>query len=112
MDESRFERRLDEAASQWRNQRYTGPMPVFSTHRRRTGLFAVAGTVAAAIVALILLRPAAQDWPEELRPVLRGSPLAASAPEPPANRVAFKLPNAPERSTCFALADGCDKPAG
>lgn len=112
MDEREFQQRLDEAAAQWRRQRYTGPLPGFSVRRRRLVPLLLTGAIAAAVVVALLPSPASQEWPAELRPVLRGSPLAATAPEPPADGMGFKLPAAPSRSTCFASTEDCDKPAG
>lgn len=107
----RFEQRLDDAARVWRRQRYTGPVPAFEP-RRGFPRLAWAGALAAALFAVVLLRPGQPDWPEELRPVLRGSPLAAETPRPPAARVVFRLPDAPGRQTCFSQTENCDQPTG
>jgi hypothetical protein len=64
------------------------------------------------MVAIFMLWPTSQDWPEELRPVLRGSPFAATAPPQPPAGVAFRLPSAPARQTCFTATDTCEQPAG
>lgn len=111
MTQDRFEQRLDEAARAWQRQRYTGPVPEFEPQRGVPGL-AWAGALAAALFAAVLLRPPEPDWPEQLRPVLRGSPLAVDTPRAPAARVVFRLPDPPGRQTCFSRAEDCDQPAG
>lgn len=111
MENDKFEQRLDEAARVWQRQRYTGTLPDFEPQRGFPRL-AWAGAVAAALLAALLLRPTQPDWPEELRPVLRGSPLAAETPEAPAARIVFRLPDAPGRQSCFSQTEDCGQPAG
>lgn len=111
MKNDSFEQRLDEAAGAWQRQRYTGPVPEFEPQRGIPRL-AWAGALAAALFAAVLLRPDQPDWPEELRPVLRGSPLAVETPRAPAAPVVFRLPDAPGRQTCFSQTEDCDQPAG
>lgn len=111
MDKDRFEQRLDDVATRWQQQRYSGPMPSFEPRRQRHPL-AWSGALATAAAAIFLLWPGEPDWPDELRPVMRGSPFAATAPAPPQAGMAFRLPSAPARPTCFTATEDCDQPAG
>ena len=111
MEKDDFEQRLNDATRAWQRQRYTGPVPEFKSQPAFPRL-AWASALAAALFAAVLLRPGEPDWPEELRPVLRGSPLAVEAPQAPAARVGFRLPDSPGRQICFSQTEDCGQPAG
>ena len=110
-----FEQRLDEVSRQWRAQRYRGPVPEFEPAGARPLLPWLAAFATAVIVA-VMVWPRETPWPDELRPVLRGSPLQAAAPTPPPGGVGFRLPATPARPSCFSATssqtDACDQPAG
>ena len=110
-----FERRLEELSGQWRAQRYPGPVPDFGPAPARP-LLPWAAAFATAVIVALLVWPDSEPWPDDLRPVLRGSPLQASAPTPPPGGVGFRLPVKPSRTSCFthppSQTDACDQPAG
>ena len=106
-----FEERLQSAVRQWQSLRYTGKEPAFETQPARNSLVWAGAAVAAGILAIILW-PSAPQWPEALRPVLRGSPFHATAPALPTQRVDFRFPGAPTRTSCFSQPDACEQPTG
>jgi hypothetical protein len=111
MSEDSFNERLDGIAKAWQRQRYSGPAPAFEAPAEEHRL-AWWGAFALAVLVAVLLWPGAPEWPESLRPVLRGSSLAAQAPAPTAAPVAFRLPSAPQRQSCFSPTGPCDQPTG
>ncbi len=110
MTDDEFDQQLDEMARVWQRQGYRGPAPVANV--RATQPLAWWSAAAAAAVVAVLLWPSTPHWPDTLRPLMRGSPLAATAPAPPAQAAGFRLPAPPTRSSCFSGTDDCDRPAG
>ena len=108
--------RLDALSEEWRQLGYTGPALIPAETAARPAVFTwlAPAAVAAAVLALWLW-PGAQpapEWPENLRPVVRGSPFAIDAPARPPDSVAFRFPRSPVRQSCIAPASACDQPAG
>lgn len=112
--DDKFEQRLATLGQAWRELRYSGPELEAVTPGKPSPLMLWwLAPVAAASLAAFVLWPGAGPaitWPDNLRPVMRGSPFAASAP--PAPQVSFRLPGAPSRQSCISPAVDCDQPAG
>ncbi len=114
-EQDNFDDRLEQVSRQWRHQRYTGPAPVFEPAPQRH-IPIWAGALAAAAILIVVIWPSQPEWPDKLRPVVRGSPFQATAPMPPPSNVAFRLPGRPDWGSCFAETPSqikpCDPPAG
>ncbi len=113
--DSSIDERLAAVSDEWRSLRYTGPALDMQPVTDRSPLRLLWLAPIAAALAIVTLWPKVDpppEWPGTLRPIVRDSPFAASAPVSPSASVAFRLPRAPVRHSCISQTDNCDQPAG